>query len=150
MGRFPSGQREQTVNLPSQTSMVRIHPCPPKPFSLPRRHILREWRNWQTRMIQVHVFVRTCRFKSCFPHQNPETTMVSGFSLSIFPFPISSVFPRLLPFLHLLEVKTGGRIWGPAAAHAVHHGRSRRIKAIMAPKNTEEKSPVDCTRKNGQ
>ena len=29
MGRFPSGQREQTVNLPSQTSMVRIHPCPP-------------------------------------------------------------------------------------------------------------------------
>ena len=30
MGRFPSGQREQTVNLPSTTSMVRIHPCPPK------------------------------------------------------------------------------------------------------------------------
>ena len=29
MGGFPSGQREQTVNLPSQTSMVRIHPCPP-------------------------------------------------------------------------------------------------------------------------
>ena len=30
MGRFPSGQREQTVNLPSTTSMVRIHPCPPE------------------------------------------------------------------------------------------------------------------------
>ena len=29
MGGFPSDQREQTVNLPSQTSMVRIHPCPP-------------------------------------------------------------------------------------------------------------------------
>ena len=29
VGRFPSGQREQTVNLPSQTSVVRIHPCPP-------------------------------------------------------------------------------------------------------------------------
>ena len=28
MGRFPSGQREQTVNLPSLTSVVRIHPCP--------------------------------------------------------------------------------------------------------------------------
>ena len=26
---FQSGQREQTVNLPSQTSMVRIHPPPP-------------------------------------------------------------------------------------------------------------------------
>ena len=61
MGRFPSGQREQTVNLPSQTSVVRIHPCPPLN--------MREWRNWQTRMIQVHVYVRTCRFKSCFPHQ---------------------------------------------------------------------------------
>ena len=68
MDGFPSGQREQTVNLPSQTSMVRIHPCPPKSFSPPRRRILREWRNWQTRMIQGHVFVRTCRFKSCFPH----------------------------------------------------------------------------------
>ena len=69
MGRFPSGQREQTVNLPSQTSVVRIHPCPPSsPSSAGRQH-LREWRNWQTRMIQVHVFLRTCRFKSCFPHQ---------------------------------------------------------------------------------
>ena len=29
---------------------------------------VREWRNWQTRMIQVHVLVRACRFKSCFPH----------------------------------------------------------------------------------
>ena len=30
MDGFPSGQREQTVNLPSQTSMVRIHPHPPR------------------------------------------------------------------------------------------------------------------------
>ena len=29
MERFPSGQREQTVNLPSLTSMVRIHLSPP-------------------------------------------------------------------------------------------------------------------------
>ena len=29
MGRFQSGQMEQTVNLPSVTSVVRIHPCPP-------------------------------------------------------------------------------------------------------------------------
>ena len=28
MDGFPSGQREQTVNLPSQTSVVRIHPHP--------------------------------------------------------------------------------------------------------------------------
>ena len=29
MGRFPSGQRGQTVNLLSVTSMVRIHLSPP-------------------------------------------------------------------------------------------------------------------------
>ena len=30
---FPSGQRGQTVNLLSQTSMVRIHPPPPNIMS---------------------------------------------------------------------------------------------------------------------
>jgi hypothetical protein len=29
MGGFPSGQREQTVNLSSMTSVVRIHHLPP-------------------------------------------------------------------------------------------------------------------------
>ncbi len=29
MGVFPSGQRGQTVNLLSSTSVVRIHPLPP-------------------------------------------------------------------------------------------------------------------------
>ena len=29
MDGFPSGQREQTVNLPAQLSVVRIHPRPP-------------------------------------------------------------------------------------------------------------------------
>ena len=33
MGGFPSGQREQTVNLSSSTSVVRIHHLPPL-FSL--------------------------------------------------------------------------------------------------------------------
>ena len=26
------------------------------------------WRNWQTRMVQVHVNASSCRFKSCYPH----------------------------------------------------------------------------------
>ena len=30
MGAFPSGQRGQTVNLLSVTSVVRIHPLPPE------------------------------------------------------------------------------------------------------------------------
>ena len=32
---FPSGQREQTVNLPSSTSKVRILPPPPSPHAMP-------------------------------------------------------------------------------------------------------------------
>ena len=35
---FPSGQREQTVNLPSQTSKVRILPPPPSLQSTPNRN----------------------------------------------------------------------------------------------------------------
>ena len=27
------------------------------------------WRNWQTRMVQVHVKAISCRFKSCYLHQ---------------------------------------------------------------------------------
>lgn len=26
------------------------------------------WRNWQTRMVQVHIFERKCRFNSCRVH----------------------------------------------------------------------------------
>jgi hypothetical protein len=32
--RFPSGQREQTVNLPAQPSEVRILPSPPANFAV--------------------------------------------------------------------------------------------------------------------
>ena len=37
MGGFPSGQREQTVNLLSPTSVVRIHLLPPKSTHLMER-----------------------------------------------------------------------------------------------------------------
>ena len=29
---------------------------------------MRIWRNWQTRMVQVHVLARAWRFKSSYPH----------------------------------------------------------------------------------
>ena len=35
MGAFPSGQRGQTVNLLSTTSVVRIHPLPPSKTAVP-------------------------------------------------------------------------------------------------------------------
>src|SRR6516165_2210166 len=37
--------------------------------SLNRVRCLRSWRNWQTRMLEVHVPVRVWRFKSSRPHQ---------------------------------------------------------------------------------
>ena len=44
------------------------------------------WRNWQTRMVQVHMNASSCRFKSCYLHQrkNPvfrlKTAYMLGFS----------------------------------------------------------------------
>jgi hypothetical protein len=39
MEGFPSGQREQTVNLSAQPSEVRILPPPPRLFSFAKREI---------------------------------------------------------------------------------------------------------------
>ena len=42
---------------------------------------MRPWRNWQTRMVQVHVKAISWRFKSSWPHQK---TNVKVFSLGVF------------------------------------------------------------------
>ncbi len=60
VGRFPSGQREQTVNLPSVTSVVRIHPCPPHAGMAELADALDSGSSDH---------YDSCRFKSCFPHQ---------------------------------------------------------------------------------
>ena len=50
------------------------HLAPPRFSTLNRVKIQREklnmriWRNWQTRMVQVHMNANSCRFKSCYPH----------------------------------------------------------------------------------
>ena len=44
------------------------------------------WRNWQTRKIQVLMVERSCRFKSCHPHQMKKRTGISG---SFFSFAAS-------------------------------------------------------------
>ena len=43
MGRFQSGQMDQTVNLTSSTSVVRIHLCPPKTYNPNQIVITSEW-----------------------------------------------------------------------------------------------------------
>ena len=53
------------------------HLAPPRFSPLNRVKIQREklnmhpWRNWQTRMVQVHIFERKCRFNSCRVHHWP-------------------------------------------------------------------------------
>ena len=53
MGRFPSGQREQTVNLLAPPSVVRIHLFPPKKKASKFRCFLflceREWMRYRVR-----------------------------------------------------------------------------------------------------
>ena len=43
MGAFPSGQRGQTVNLLSLTSVVRIHPLPPTKKVLRKKYLFCWW-----------------------------------------------------------------------------------------------------------
>jgi hypothetical protein len=52
---------------------------------------MRMWRNWQTRMIQVHVPEMAWRFKSSHPHQNrgsrkrlTQETKISAVDLLLF------------------------------------------------------------------
>ena len=37
-----------------------------------QRQDVRIWRNWQTRMVQVHVIAISWRFKSSYPHPKPS------------------------------------------------------------------------------
>ena len=48
---------------------------------------LRMWRNWQTRKIQVLMVERSCRFKSCHPHQKTNKA-VTFWSWLVFLQPI--------------------------------------------------------------
>ena len=77
VGRFPSGQREQTVNLPRNASVVRIHPCPPFAGMAELADALDSGSSDH---------YDSCRFKSCFPHQSPENAEFSGlFTVLVHP-----------------------------------------------------------------
>ena len=73
MERFPSGQREQTVNLLSVTSVVRIHPSPPRKstsqdvlFSCSKRVDLGYFsQNSRTLCVPNHLSVLTASKERC-------------------------------------------------------------------------------------
>ena len=76
MGRFPSGQREQTVNLPSPTSMVRIHPCPPSSAGMAELADALDSGSSESNFMQVQVL---------FPAPAKTTIPMDGrFSLLVF------------------------------------------------------------------
>lgn len=65
------------------------HLAPPRFSPLNRVKIQREklnmhpWRNWQTRMVQVHIFERKCRFNSCrVHHEKPDFIGLFSFTSS--------------------------------------------------------------------
>ena len=76
MEGFPSGQREQTVNLSSMTSVVRIHHLPPKRKDIPKGMSFLLWRKagggFESRLLE------TCRWHVstgvALPQQSESTT----------------------------------------------------------------------------
>ena len=53
------------------------------------------WRNWQTRMVQVHMSASSCRFKSCHLHQ---VEYPSGYSI-FYAWKTPLALAGTLPFL---------------------------------------------------
>ncbi len=51
---------------------------------------LQVWRNWQTRMVQVHVRATSCRFKSCYLHQKRSVILIQSYAS--FSLPETTVF----------------------------------------------------------
>ena len=87
------------------------------------RGFLQSWRNWYTRMIQVHVFARKCGFKSHRSHQKRRDTRSCASSFLVRHFCCAKVVacgrmterewgnpqrfpPHTLPSLRYVEVRT--------------------------------------------
>ena len=78
---FPQGHFDRVVNMsgypmpsfPMATEWKVRDPIGGTPYGNPVLHlgdrIVRMWRNWQTRWVQVSVLAREWRFKSSHPHQ---------------------------------------------------------------------------------
>ena len=69
MGRFQSGQMDQTVNLTSSTSVVRIHLCPPQKRHTKRYVFFVHCRDdWWNAVLSVVRANEQKRYSSCFSH----------------------------------------------------------------------------------
>lgn len=85
---FPSGQREQTVNLSSMTSVVRIHHLPPKRKDIPKGMSFLLWRKagggFESRLLE------TCRWHVstgvALPQQSESTTGRAGTRVAVRPW----------------------------------------------------------------
>ena len=88
MEGFPSGQREQTVNLSSMTSVVRIHHLPPKRKDIPKGMSFLLWRKagggFESRLLE------TCRWHVstgvALPQQSESTTGRAGTRVAVRPW----------------------------------------------------------------
>ena len=122
---FPSGQREQTVNLLSTTSVVRIHPLPPSnsPVATDRAVALRKGvirktsDRWFVRAAP-HTLRPTFPLSNTTPLMQTSTTIAakpcrgdpSGVSAASTPLPIRHInaYPPSLPkkFLSIIPYQT--------------------------------------------
>ena len=96
---FPSGQRGQTVNLLSVTSMVRIHPPPPKlrrvqctpqlfSFSNAKRSRLRWYLNRLSLSVKKAVPLRSSLFYCLMHVRKCKYGLKGSFSSRIYTFPM--------------------------------------------------------------
>ena len=69
------------------------------------------WRNWQTRMVQVHMNASSCRFKSCYLHQTECSYEHSVFSLSKcryeHPYQRTTIADDLLSLFYVYRTHAG-------------------------------------------
>lgn len=64
------------------------------------------WRNWQTRMVQVHMNASSCRFKSCYPHQSRASTRKSRSGLLLY-YGFALAFMTGIFFVNASQTESG-------------------------------------------
>ena len=133
MEGFPSGQREQTVNLSSMTSVVRIHHLPPKRKDIPKGMSFLLWRKagggferWLLETCRWHVSTTVA-----LPQQSESTTERVGTRVAVRLWDCTSQSrqARALNGASALRNVPVARFnhRGFAAAKRIHHRTGRQV-----------------------